>query len=260
MTELSANHYICPDAYGVLRFLNEAVEAGYRKVALTRAVIAEMPIARLRTELVARELRVTTLNSAGFFTWAGGKRRSAQREENKRLIEAAAEIDAAALCIITGGCAEQQGIASARALIADGLAELDEFAAKAGVKLGLEPIHPRDAPTKGCINSIAQAIDLIEPMQTTGLILDLFHSWWDPDLMAAAGRSDIRMLQICNVTEEPRRSPFLDDGMLDVAAVVAEMRAAGYDGAVEFEVFAADHGQQEILPLLRQAAHWAATG
>ena len=125
------------------------------------------------------------------------------------------------------------------------------------VNLGLEPIHPRDAPTKGCVNSIAQAIDLIEQMKATGLILDLFHSWWDADLVAAAARPYVRAVQICNVTAEPRRSPDLGHGILDVAAIVRDVRASGYVGPIEFEIFAADHGQDDVLQLLRRAADWS---
>lgn len=260
MTDFSANHYICPDGYGTLRFLDEAVAAGYRKVAVTRAVLAEVPVSRLKAELTSRDLVVTTLNSAGFFTWADPDRRAAQHEENRKLVDAAAEIGAGALCIITGGAAEQRDIATARRLIADGLEELDAYADRLGVHLGLEPIHPRDAPTKGCVNSIAQAIEMIAPLKATGMILDLFHSWWDADLIHAAGREDIRAVQICNVTVEPRRSPFLDEGMLDVGAIVRDVRAAGYAGPIEFEIFAADHGQSDVLPLLQHARAWALQG
>lgn len=257
MTDLSANHYICPDGYEALRFLDEAVAAGYRHVAITRAVLAELPVARLKTELAARDLQVTTLNSAGFFTWADPGRRTDQLDENRRLVDAAAEIGAGALCVITGGSSEQPDIAAARRLIAEGLAELDLQADRAGVRLGLEPIHPRDAPTKGCVNSIAMATGLIAPLKATGLILDLFHSWWDPDLVAACGRSDTRVVQICNVTAEPRRSPDPAQGILDVAAIVHDIRAAGFSGPVEYEIFAADHGQSDIAPLLRGAAEWS---
>lgn len=257
MIELSANQYVCPDGYGTIRFLDEAVGAGYGSVALTRAALGEMTPDRLRRELDTRGLSVTTLNSAGFFTWAQAERRAAQRDENRRLIDAAAEIGASSLCIITGGCAEQPDIALARDLIGDGLAELDELAAGSGVRLGIEPIHPRDAPTKGCVNSIAQADTLIAPLHATGLILDLFHSWWDPDLLGAMGGADIRMVQICNVTAEPRRTADLARGILNVRKILENIVGQGYRGPFEFEVFAADHGQSDVAPILQAAMDWS---
>ena len=185
--DLAANQYVCPDGYGVARFLDEAVDSGFRRVALTRAALGEMRPAQLRGAVEARGLTVTTLNSAGYFTWADPERRKAQAAENRELIAAAAELGVEALCIITGGHAEQPDIATSRALISDGLAELDAIASSEGVRLGLEPIHPKDVATKGCVNTIAQAQALIAPLTATGLIVDLFHSWWDPDLIAVDG-------------------------------------------------------------------------
>ncbi|MEM1298996.1 MAG: sugar phosphate isomerase/epimerase family protein [Pseudomonadota bacterium] len=255
--ELAANQYVCPDGYGVERFLDEAARAGFRQVALTRAALAEMTPARLRRAVEARGLSVTTLNSAGYFTWADPERRRAQEVENRALVAAAAELGVEALCVITGGCAEQPDVATARALISDGLAELDAIAAAQGVRLGLEPIHPTDVALKGCVNTIAQARTLIGPLAATGLIVDLFHSWWDPDLIAVAEDPSVHVFQICNVTEDTRRSPTLDNGVLDVGWVVEQVRQAGFTGPIEFEIFAADHGRADIAPILEAAAAWA---
>lgn len=255
--DLSANHYVCPDGYGVERFLDEAAAAGFAQVALTRAALEEASPAELRRAVDVRGLTVTTLNSAGYFTWADPAQRAAQDAENRRLIAAAAELGAAALCVITGGSFEQPDLATARARIADGLAALDALASADGVRLGLEPIHPKDVPTKGCVNSIAQARALIEPMGATGLIVDMFHSWWDPDLLGVASDPDVRALQICNVTPDIRRSATLDTGMLDVRSLVQAIRQAGYSGPVEFEIFAADHGKADVAPILRAAQDWA---
>lgn len=255
--DLAANQYVCPEGYGVARFLDEAVDAGFRRVALTRAALAEHSPARLRREVEARGLSVTTLNSAGYFTWADPDRRRAQAEENRALVGAAAELGAEALCVITGGCAEQPDLATARGLISDGLAELDETAAGEGVSLGLEPIHPKDVALKGCVNSIAQARTLVAPLNATGLIVDLFHSWWDPDLTNVAADQCVRVLQICNVTSDLRRSPCPETGVLDLGALITQIRQAGFSGPIEFEIFAADHGQADVAPILRAAAAWA---
>ncbi|MEO1491342.1 MAG: sugar phosphate isomerase/epimerase family protein [Pseudomonadota bacterium] len=255
--DLAANQYICPDGYGVVRFLDEAVAAGFRSVALTRAALAEMSPAELRRAVEARKMSVTTLNSAGYFTWAEPARRRAQDTENRSLIAAAAELGADTLCVITGGSAEQPDVASARSLIAEGLAELDALAVAEGVSLGLEPIHPKDVATKGCVNTIAQARALIAPLQATGLIVDLYHSWWDPDLIAVAAEPCVRVLQICNVTAGLSRSADLTQGILDVGTLVDQITQAGFAGPVEFEIFAADHGQADVAPLLSAAAAWA---
>jgi sugar phosphate isomerase/epimerase len=156
-------------------------------------------------------------------------------------------------------------IRSARALIADGLAALDEAAHSSGISLGLEPIHPVGLLTKGCINTIAQARTLIKPLRTTGLILDLFHSWWGSDLINTFRkvRDKIRLVQVCNVLMEddtpPTRSPEFDRGLLRISKIHGDIRAAGYIGSFEFEIFATDHDRAAIKPLLSEAKAWFET-
>ena len=255
--ELAANQYVCPDGYGVERFLEEAATAGFRQVALTRAALAEMTPARLRQAVERRDLSVTTLNSAGYFTWENPEQRKAQDTENRTLVAAAAELRAKALCVITGGAAEQPDLSTARHRIAEGLAELDALAAREGVHLGLEPIHPKDVATKGCMNTIAQARAMVAPLACTGLIIDLFHSWWDPDLGSIASDAGVHVLQVCNVTRDIRRSPALDRGMLDVRRAIEDFCGVGFNGPIEFEIFATDHEQSEVAPILEAATAWA---
>lgn len=259
---LSANQYICPEAFGVEQFLDACVNLGYRSVGLTRAALAEMSTANLKRALRSRGLRITSLNSAGYFTWRDADARYNQRDLNRELLDAAAELEAETLCVITGGMAEQSDIAASRTLVADGLAELDDQAVARGVQLGLEPIHPVGTPNKGVVNSIAQTSGLIASLKATGVILDLSHSWWDPDLLQAIAdpAARIRLVQICNVLLSehslPRRSEALDSGALNMSDVLSAIRAAGYAGPFEFEVFAVDHACDDPTPLLEAAMDW----
>ncbi len=259
---LSANQYICPEGFNVETFLDTCVRLGYRSVGLTRAALAEMSVGDLTRAVRSHGLEITSLNSAGYFTWRDAGARRQQHDVNLHLLDAAVELEAGTLCVITGGMAEQPDIGTARALVAEGLAELDEQATARGVRLGLEPIHPVGTPTKGVVNSIAQASRLIEPLSATGVILDLSHSWWDPDLlgMMAVQPSPVRLVQICNVLNSehalPRRSQSLDKGALKMPEVLSAIRAAGYAGPFEFEVFAVDHDLDDPAPLLESAMDW----
>ena len=259
---LSANQYICPEGFGVEPFLDASVDAGYQSVGLTRAALAEMPLARLRQAVQTRGLQVTSLNSAGFFTWSDAEARKRQKDLNAELVDAAAELDAGSLCVISGGMAQQSDIATARALVLEGIAELDGLAARNGVWLGIEPIHPLGALTKGVVNSLAQAREIIDDLVASGLILDLSHSWWDPDLwrIIADPEARVRLVQICNVvlsdTALPRRSPALDQGALNAESLLTAIRGFGCTAPFEFEVFAVDHGLTDPSPLLKAAMDW----
>ncbi len=259
MAELSLNHYICPPGYGTQRFLDDAAALGVGAVGLTRAVLNEVPVARLREMLTRAGVSVSSLNSAGYFTFTDEVRRAEQRDVNARLIETAAELEAPTLCVITGGVADCASLDDARGRISDGLFHLDELAAQAGVNLGLEPIHPVGMLSKGCVNSIEQARQVIAPLRSTGLILDLYHSWWDDGFhrVLDADLHSVHLIQICNVIlhedEAPRRSTQLGQGVVDVAGLIARARAAGYAGRFEFEIFARDHDGSDTRSILADA-------
>ena len=136
MTELALNHYICPEGYGIDRFLDDAARLGVSTIGLTRTALEEKSPASMRKALCARNMTVTTLNSAGYFTYAEPAARRKQIDENSVLLEVAGELEARTLTVITGGIAECPSVGDARQQVQDGLAQLDAQAAAAGVTLG----------------------------------------------------------------------------------------------------------------------------
>lgn len=262
---LSVNHYICPDGYAVERFLDDAVDVGARAVGLTVRALDEIGVTRLTTELADRALRVSSLNSVGYLTDGPGPDRDRQDALNRRLVDAAAALDADVLTAITGGLAEaDMQRAVARSRIADGLRELDGIAGAAGVRLGLEPIHPVDIRTKGCVNAIGDALRLTESLPNTSLLVDLYHSWWDADLPTLFGRAidRVALIQFCGIAEpdpdaKPTRVAPGDSGVV-IADMLRAARAAGYDRVFEFELFAHHLAGREPAAVMRAAADWLA--
>lgn len=243
---LAINQYLCPPDYGLDRFLGLAARVGAEAVGLTRGGIGSISLTRLRAKLRDLQLEVSSLNSAGYFSTNDADTWRRQSDENLRLVDAAAELEAGTLCVIAGGTEACGGSPEeARAATIDRLAWLDEKAGEAGVRLGLEPIHPAEIFAKGCVNSIAQAETLVSSLHSTGLLIDVYHSWWDPDFARLPQIVDRTVLvQLCGVAR--RQSDFgfgrepLDQGFIDIATVIRGTREAGYDGAFEFEMFARD--------------------
>ncbi len=246
LKRLAINGYICPEATPFERFLDLARAQGAGAVSVIRRTLEELGVPAVRRAVEARGLAVSSVNSAGFFLYADADPVAAQARANSALIEAAAELEAGALCVITGGISDGgAALEASRARIAERFAPLAQAAARAGVRLALEPIHPADLGAKGCINSIAQALALTAPYSNAGLMLDLYHSWWDADIWALydARPGDIAVLQFCNVIErDPEMKPGRDVpslGMVDVGAHLRAAEAGGYRGWYEFEIF--DH-------------------
>ena len=245
MRRFAVNHYICPEDWTVPQFLAAAVDAGAGAVGLTLRALDEVGAPELKVRLDDLGLKVSSLNSAGFFTHDDSARRVTQDGRNAELIEAAALLEANVLCVITGGKGLGVGtLEAARARIADRLGDLATQARAAGVRLGVEPIHPVDVLTKGCVNGIADGLALIGDDPALGLIVDVYHSWWDPMLWRVIAQmpQSVALIQLCNVIEpvvdrKPERE-FLSAGEVDIPSLVNRWDDDGYQGWYEFELFA----------------------
>ena len=60
--------------------------------------------------------------------------------------------------------------------------------------LAIEPLHPAYAADRACVNTTKQALDIcdqLDPQRTgaLGVALDVYHIWWDPELMAQIARA-----------------------------------------------------------------------
>ncbi len=92
-------------------------------------------------------------------------------------------------------------------------------------------------PTASCINTLAQALDLCDELgDGTGVAIDTYHVWWDPDLFAQIARAGAgqRILahHICDWLV-PTRHLLLDrgmmgDGVIDFRPIRRAIEAAGY--------------------------------
>jgi len=262
---LSINAYICPPDQPIAAFLPLAAKTGAAAVGLTVRAIDEIPVPQLKTQLSDLGLKVSSLNSAGYFLFGDSQRAAEQARTNLRLIEAAAELGAETLVVITGGLSHgAASLQDARATITDGLQRLAERAASAGVHLGLEPIHPAGVLNKGCVNSLRHALNLVSAIDNASLALDLYHSWWDPDLpdLIRNHGNKIRLVQFCNVValRDPadlqRESP--ETGLIDVAAQLKVLSSQGYAGYFEYELFAEHLRGRELEPVIAQAAQFYA--
>ncbi len=241
---LAANYYLAPAGYGVARFMAQAKAAGADAVGLTLAALDECgphALARLASD---HGLKVSSLNSAGYFLFSDPNERDKQSERSRRLIEAAAEMKAGRLVVIAGGIAGSGlTLEQARSRVGEELARLDTEAAAAGVRLALEPIHPADVTTKGCINSVDQALACIAPLSSTDIVIDIFHSAWDPAIwrQEVLGNPRLAFVQVCDwyepsADEKPQRDmPGL--GCMDLKGWLRTLRVSDFAGVVEFELF-----------------------
>lgn len=251
---LSVNHYICGDKLSFAEFAAAVSDAGITSVGVTRAALREMGIDALSECLRNNGLGISSLNSAGFFT--GTQSAATADFNNNDMIDAAAALGAQVLTTISGSAGDPpMPLADAQERVVSGLAEMAELAKAKGVTLGIEPIHPADVATKGCINSIAHALEIIAPHPNAKLLLDIIHSWWDPDFprVLRDAPEKVVLVQVSNVRIEngqPVGRENLLAGALDMPRLLTELLAGGFRGPFEFELFPGDIGDRDVRELI----------
>lgn len=231
--------------------LPEAVDAclkhGITAVAPWRDQIAQVGLAEAVRVIRGNAVRVTGVCRGGMFPAADANGRAAALDDNRRAVDEAAALAADCLVLVVGGLPKgSRDIAGARAMVADGIAQLLPYARANGVKLAIEPLHPMYAADRACVNTLAQALDLAETLgPDVGVAIDVYHVWWDPDLdrqIARAGAMNrIFAHHICDwlvpTTDLLNDRGMMGDGVIDLKRIRAEVVAAGFTGPQEVEIF-----------------------
>ncbi len=191
-------------------------------------------------------VHVSSLCRGGFFTHADPAAREAALDDNRAAIAEAAELEADALVLVCGGLVPgSRDLALARRMITDAISELVPCAQRAGVRLGIEPLHPMFCADRCVISSLGEAIDLALqfPADAVGIVVDTYHVWWDARLAAEIARAHGRIVsyQLCDwVLPLPEDvllgRGHLGDGCIDFRLITDLVLATGYDGYAEVEI------------------------
>lgn len=226
--------------------VREAVEgcarAGVPGIGLWREPVAEIGADAAAKLVRDAGLRVTSLCRGGFFTRPGAA------AENRRAVDEAAAVGAEVLVLVSGGLPPgSRDLDGARGQIRDGIADLEPYARDRGVRLGIEPLHPMFCSDRCAVVTLDQAVDLAAPFPGVGLVVDTYNIWWDPRVYPAIARADghIAAFQVSDwITPLPadalRGRGVPGDGCIELRRIRSAVDAAGYDGAIEVEIFNAD--------------------
>jgi sugar phosphate isomerase/epimerase len=237
MTNKSWSLRQCVDAYD---------SAGVGGVSVWRNVVE--PIGAKEAARIVRSsgLKVPALVRGGFFVAKDEGGRQAAVDANRICVDEAHEIGAEMIVLVVGAV---PGIPldDARKQVADGIAAVLPHARGAGVKLAIEPLHPMYAGDKSCVNRTADARRICEQLRDplVGIALDVYHTWWDPDLkseIAKAGEQGTLFgFHVCDWRLDTRHlltdRGLMGDGCIDIKAIRGWVEDAGFRGFNEVEVF-----------------------
>jgi sugar phosphate isomerase/epimerase len=246
---LSINLATVREQYG----LREAVEAcarhGITAIDPWRDKVIACGIEESARIIKDHGMRVSGYCRGGLFPAATGAERQAAIDDNKRMIDEAAALGCDCLVLIAGGLPKgSRDLRAAHKMVADGLAAILPYARAAKVPLAIEPLHPMYAGDRACVNTLAHALELCDALgEGTGVAVDAYHVWWDPDLEAQIARAGARILgyHICDWLV-PTRDFLLDrgmmgDGVIDLPYIRSLVEKAGYQGCIEVEIFSAEN-------------------
>src|SRR6266699_4949930 len=228
--------------------LEQVVDACARQevpyIAVWRHKLAETGLAWAGRLIRDAGIRVSSVCRGGMFPAATRAEREARLDDNRRAVDEAAALEAEVLVLVCGA-APDRDIAAARRMVADGIAALVPYARERGVRLGIEPMHPGFAAERSCITTLAEARRLAERFDpaTVGVVADVYHIWWDPELYDELARAAGRVVGfhvsdwLVPVHDILMNRGMMGDGVIELRRIREAVERTGYAGPIEVEIF-----------------------
>jgi sugar phosphate isomerase/epimerase len=254
----------------LLAIIDACARHGIRAIDPWRDQVAAVGLDRAARAVRDAGLDLTGYCRGGMFV-SDGARRTEARDDNRRAVDEAKALGASCIVLVVGGLPQfsrpgstpSKDIAAAWTQVHDGIAEMLEYARAAGLPLAIEPLHPAYAADRACVNTTKQALDLcdaIDPARSgmLGTALDVYHIWWDPELMAQiarAGKDRILAFHVCDwlvpTKDMLNDRGMMGDGVIDIKRVRAAVESQGFSGYSEIEIFSNDWWARPIDEVLR---------
>jgi sugar phosphate isomerase/epimerase len=209
--------------------------------------------------LRALNLEIVSLCRGGFFPDIDKAKRQEAIEDNRKAIDQA-EALGAPLIVLVCGADPRQLLEESRKQISDGIQAVIPYAKDANIKLAIEPLHPMYADDRSAINTLAQANDMAEELNSpwVGVAIDVYHLWWDPDLQKQIERcgsnKNIFAFHICD-WKTPTTDLLLDrglmgEGCINIKQIRGWVEEAGFDGFYEVEIFSKKYWAEDQYAFL----------
>lgn len=243
LDRLSLNQ-ITTEKWSLIEAAEGCVRANVPYLAVWRHKLADIGLQKAKAVLRDTGLRVSSLCRGGMFPAADPIERQKRLDDNRRAIEEAAELDTDTLVLVCGGLNDTD-IVTARQWVEEGIAQLVTYAQQHNVRLGIEPLHPMYAAERSVIVSLQHANEIAEQYQPheVGVVIDVFHVWWDPDLYLQIKRAQGRIYGF-HVSDWLVPLPdvllgrgMMGDGVIDIRRIRLAVEQSGYRGPIEVEIF-----------------------
>ena len=245
---------------GDLIQINDAsARHGIRAIDPWRDQVAAVGLDRAVRAVTDAGLELSGYCRGGMFT-SDAARRGQVRDDNRRAVDEASALGAPCIVLVVGGLpqfsrpgsAASKDIGLARTQVEDAIAEMLDYARQADMPLAIEPLHPAYAADRACVNTTRQALDIcdrLDPQRSgaLGVALDVYHIWWDPELLPQierAGKDRLMAFHVCDwlvpTKDILNDRGMMGDGVIDIKSVRAAVEAQGFARYSEIEIFSND--------------------
>ena len=235
--------------------------AGVKGITVWRDALDGRNIKQTGKMLCEYDLTIVSLCRGGFFPHKDLNKRKQAVDDNKKAIEEAAELGTSMLVLVCGAD-PFQSLEESRKQIRDGITATIPDASAAGVKLAIEPMHPMYADTRSAINTLTQANDMAEELNSpwVGVAVDVYHLWWDPflekEIKRCGENGNLMAFHICD-WKVPTTDILLDrglmgDGCIPVKQIRSWVEAAGFNGFNEVEIFSNAYWKEDQSAFLKK--------
>jgi sugar phosphate isomerase/epimerase len=253
-------HTITTKPWSIEQAAKNFSKAGVRGITVWRDTFEGRNIRDTGNLIRDHGLEIVSLCRGGFFPSIDVTGRQRAIDDNKKAIDEAKSLGAP-LVVLVCGSHPQQPLDESRKQIADGIASVLAHAAAAQVKLAIEPLHPMYADTRSAVNTLGQANEMAEQLNSPwlGVAVDVYHLWWDASVEAEIKRcgknNHLFAFHICD-WKVPTTDFLLDRGLMGEGCIpVNKIRGwveeAGFNGYNEVEIFSNMYWNQDQSEFLR---------
>ena len=258
-------HTLTTKPWNIETCIKKYSAAGIQAITIWRNVLENKNLKEVKSILDDYGMTVVSLARGGFFPSVDTVKRQDAIDDNLWAIEQASAVGAPSIVLVCGADG-RQSLEKSREQIAEGIVHILPLAQSSDVKLSIEPLHPMYAGDRSAINTIKQANDMVEMINSdwVGVAVDVYHLWWDPSLrteiIRCAGMNKLFAFHVCDwnipTTDLLNDRGLMGDGCINVPEIRSWVEDAGFSGFNEVEIFSDKYwamDQNQYLEKIKRA-------
>lgn len=258
-------HTITTKPWSIEEIIENYHQAGVKGISVWRNVLEDRNPAQIGDKIRAAGMEIVSLVRGGSFTYRNQVEKQAALDDNQRIIDQSVALKAPMVVLVCGAI-PGQSISESVSQIEIGLETLLPYAEKNSVNLAIEPLHPMYADCRSTICTMKTANQFAEKFNSPnlGVVVDIFHVWWDLDLyyeIQRCGKNEnLFAFHICDwktdMTDMRNDRGLMGEGVIRIREIRAWMEQAGFSGFNEVEIFSNqlwNGDQKELLEKIKKA-------